>query len=57
MKSIDKVSLILCWILGGICCYLVHITHMGYGYMVLVVSLCIFATWFLHWTNNSKKDE
>lgn len=57
MKLIDKISLILCWVLGGICCYLVHITHMGYGYIVLVVSLCIFATWFLHWANNSKKDE
>ena len=57
MKPIDKISLIVCWILGGICCYLVYINHMSYGYIIFAILLCIFATWFLYWANNSKKDE
>lgn len=56
MKLIDKISLILCWVLGGICCYSVYINHMSYGYTIFVILLCIVATWFLFWAN-SKKDE
>ena len=56
MKPIDRISLILCWTFGGICCYLVYINHMSYGYILFAVLLCIVATWFLYWAN-SKKDE